>query len=72
MHGCAVNSQSLKWVTTVLVFILFEEFPAMFNLPHVTSQCNCRTRMSVLHAALVLQCFRRRPSGEIMVLFGST
>ena len=38
----------------------------------MTSQCNCRTRMSVLLAVLVLLCFRRRPSGEIMVLFGTT
>ena len=67
----AVNSQSLKLVTTS-GSILFEEFHAMFNLPHVTSQYNCRTRMSALRAAPVLLCFRRRPSGEIMVLFCTT
>ena len=71
MRGCAVNSQSLKWVTTS-GSNLFEEFHAMFNLPHVTSQCNCRTRMSSLRAALVLMCLQRRSSGEIMVLFRTT
>ena len=47
------------------MFVLFEEFHAVFYLPHVTSQDNCRTRMSALRAALVLLCFWR-PSRQIM------
>ena len=61
------------WRKQLNVLILFEEFCAMFNLPHVTSQCNCSTRMSALGAALVLLCFRRNiwfhyvPPGAVKV-----
>ena len=44
------------------MFILFEEFHALFSVPYVTLQCNCRTRMSTLRAALVLMRFVLRTS----------
>ena len=54
------------WSRPAGVFILFEEFHAMFShwfiLLHVTSQCHCRTRMSALLSALVLLCFWQRLS----------
>ena len=57
MRECAVISHSVKWATPSGVFCLMN-FTRCSNPPHVTSQCNCHTRMNALRAAVVLLFFR--------------